>query len=345
MTRKCVSLFSGGLDSMLALAIMARMGFEVTAYHGVSIFHDKGDGQDHIDEIRNRCFELGAHDVVCTNMNQKMIAFTKNPQYGIGSMLNACVDCRVMNVLEAKRVMEEVGAGFLVTGEVLGQRPMSQKRNAVARIDKILRGHGLDGLLLRPLSAKLLDPTIPEKEGWVDREKLYELYGRNRRPQMEMAEEFGITSYPAPAGGCLLTDPGFCIRMQEEMETDPEWDEEDVRWLRCGRHYRISPTTKIIVSRNEAEGNIMFDLMKEGDIAFIAIDRPGAFSVIHGPATDEARRVACGLAVYYSKLRDQGEARICLQKPGQEMEDGEIIGTMPVVTPEEVDDIYVGTRK
>jgi tRNA-specific 2-thiouridylase len=211
--------------------------------------------------------------------------------------------------------MHETGASFLITGEVLGERPMSQRKDAMRIIE---RESGLDGLILRPLSAKLLPPTIPEKEGWVDREKLLSIQGRSRKPQIELASHFGINDYPCPAGGCLLTDPGFAQRMRDLMEYHPDFDLNDVHLLKVGRHLRLLPELKAVVGRNERENEQILTFAQEEDMIFHLVDFPGPVTLLRGKTEREFEELTASITAYYSKARNDKKIRIgCRKFPEQ----------------------------
>lgn len=344
MPRTCVVMCSGGLDSLLALGSMVRQGLRTIAFHGVSVFHDKAEDEGHLDRLRAQLLRIGADEVVFRDQTDAMIAFTNHPRFGYGKHLNACIDCRIMTIATAKTVMDETKADFIASGEVIGQRPMSQRRDAMRTVEREIASLGLDGLLLRPLCAKLLDPTIPETEGWVDRESLFDFEGRNRKPQMALAREWGITDYPTPAGGCLLTDEGFSNRLRDLMENTPGWSADDVRLLRIGRHYRISPATKIVVCRNEDEANRIKELTRPGDTFLSISDRPGALVLVRGLMDDEARRIATGLAVHYSKLRNDDTARVHAWPAETDLSkvERDDLGLCARVDPNAVQNLYIG---
>jgi tRNA-specific 2-thiouridylase len=247
---KAIALLSGGLDSTLAVLTIMRQGVDVTAV--TFLTHFGCDISDSSSCSRNPfpAAEKFGFQVKLSHLADRFIAVVKNPKHGHGKNMNPCIDCRILMLEEAREFMEMTGSDFIVTGEVLGQRPMSQQRNTLAMIEKEA---GLKGYVLRPLSAKLMDMTIPEKEGLVDREKLYAFNGRSRKPQMALAEEFGLTDYPAPAGGCLLTEPNYSYRLKELLHHDPDPSLEELHLLRLGRHFRLSPTCKAIVGRDERE--------------------------------------------------------------------------------------------
>ncbi len=213
--------------------------------------------------------------------------------------------------------MKKVGASFLITGEVLGERPMSQRRDALRIIE---RDSKLEGLILRPLSAKLLEATIPEKEGWMDRERLLAIKGRSRKPQMQLADQFGLTEYPCPAGGCLLTDPGFASRLKDLFEHS-EADLNDVQLLKLGRHFRLSPRTKLIVGRDEGENAKLLTLARPGDFCFQVADFPGPITIARGELNSESISEACALTARYSKAKEEESIKVDYWKlPGTEVQ-------------------------
>jgi len=203
--------------------------------------------------------------------------------------------------------MEESGASFIVTGEVLGQRPMSQRRDAMRLIEKEA---GLKGLILRPLSARFLPVTIPEKEGWVNREKLLDISGRSRKPQIRLAAHFGIHDYPCPAGGCLLTDPGFARRMKDLMIHDLDFSLNDVHLLKMGRHYRLSPKTKLVVGRNEEENRKIEAFSQRGDVLLKTVRFPGPLSLLRGDAEATEMDMAASITARYSKAKGMEKVEI-----------------------------------
>ncbi|MFQ6101317.1 MAG: hypothetical protein ACE5OS_08805 [Anaerolineae bacterium] len=262
MSPKAIALLSGGLDSTLAVKLILDQGIAVEALNFVTPFcncNRKGrcEAKHVADELDIPCKTIAITD--------EFFQVIRNPRHGYGSGMNPCLDCRILMFSRARERMEKISAAFVFTGEVLGQRPMSQHRRAMRTIE---RESGLDGRLLRPLSARLLEPTLPEKEGLVDREKLLALQGRSRKPQMALAEELGISDYPCPAGGCLLTDPGFARRMRDLMRFRPDFDLNDINLLKIGRHFRLSPQTKAVVGRNEEENHRLLILARQRDLLF-----------------------------------------------------------------------------
>jgi tRNA U34 2-thiouridine synthase MnmA/TrmU len=257
---KAVGLLSGGLDSTLAVKLMIDQGVEVHVLNFVTPFCTctrKGCKHE-----ASRVAELFNIPVKIISAGKAYIEKIKNPKYGYGSNMNPCIDCRIFMFQKAKKYMGEIGACFIVTGEVLGQRPMSQHKKALKLIEK---ESGLENLVVRPLSAKLFSPTIPEEKQWIDREKLLSIQGRRRIPQMELADKIGVKNYPCPAGGCRLTDPGFAKRLREAFEHDEDTI-NNINLLRYGRHFRLESGAKVIVGRNEEENKILKGFQDENDI-------------------------------------------------------------------------------
>ncbi len=342
MSPKCIALFSGGLDSTLALAVIARQDVEVIAFHATHVFNPRTDQDEGRQMLAARAMSLGAREIIFREASSGMINLTKAPAHGYGKNLNACLDCRMLTIGMGGKVMDETGADFIISGEVVGQRPMSQRRDAMSILDRHLENTGLAGKLLRPLCARQLEPTIPETSGMVDREKLYGFSGRSRKPQMALAAELGISDYPTPAGGCLLTDAGFCMRLKDLMDNQPGWNEQDARLLRVGRHFRLTLRTKIIASRRDVENDALEKLAASTDTLFITRDRPGAIVMIRGEAGDEARRIAAGLAVYYSKFRNAGKAGVSCWQPGSGYDERRNLGVQPVIDPADLGEMYIG---
>ncbi|MCC8165672.1 MAG: hypothetical protein LIQ31_05890, partial [Planctomycetes bacterium] len=250
---KCIVLLSGGLDSLLALRLMTVQGIEAIALHSVNCFHGTERIEAKKAALTRRAAELGAADIVFPDLATRVVDVTKNPSHGYGKHLNACIDCRLLTVRAGFDEMARRGGDFVVTGEVVGQRPMSQRRDAIALADRKVAEWGYPGRLLRPLSAKLLDTTVPERDGLVDPAYLYDISGRARDRQMALAQELGLGEYPSPAGGCLLTDPGFSQRLAVLMTFNPDWRAEDAHLLKVGRHFQVTPEARIIASRREEE--------------------------------------------------------------------------------------------
>ncbi len=333
MNRKAISLLSGGLDSILATKLMLDQGIEVEALNFVTTFCTcTRKGCQSAAKVAAEKFGI---PLKIFNIQEEYLEVVKNPKHGYGSHMNPCIDCRIMIFKKAKEYMEQIGASFLFTGEVLGERPMSQRRDAIMLIEKEA---GLKGLVVRPLSAQHFDPTIPEKEGIVDRNRLLDIKGRSRKPQISLAGEFGIRDYPCPAGGCLLTDPGFAKRMQDLIVHD-ELTVENVKLLKVGRHFRLSDRVRLVVGRDEKENAILETFFKNGDLVLQVRDVPSPLAIVRG---DDARRFlrdACGIVASHTKAKDRascdvqfrtfpdgGEAFLTVTPVGRETVEGVRIG-------------------
>jgi tRNA U34 2-thiouridine synthase MnmA/TrmU len=282
------------LDSTLAVSLVLDQDIEVEALNFVTPFcqcNRKGRCEAlHVAEQ----FGIPCRTVAVTDEFFEVI---RQPKHGYGSGMNPCLDCRILMFTKARQRMEETGADFVFTGEVLGERPMSQRRDAMRIIE---RESGLDGRLLRPLCARLLPPTIPEQEGLVDREKLLAISGRSRKPQMALAAEYGIDDYPCPAGGCLLTDPGFALRMRDLVRHTPGFGLNDVQLLKVGRHFRLSPLAKAVVGRNRDENQHIVTLACPEDL-FLEVQGWGSpITLLRGKAGAQEIRLAAAITVRYS---------------------------------------------
>jgi tRNA-specific 2-thiouridylase len=297
---KAIALLSGGLDSTLSAKMILEQGIELEALNFLTIFCTCTTRGETCLASQKAVDALGI-PLKVINVSEEYLHVVKHPKHGYGSNMNPCIDCRIFMLKKAKTYMEEMDASFLVTGEVLGERPMSQRRDAMRLIEKEAE---LDGLILRPLSAKLLPPSIPEKEGWVDREKLLKIQGRSRKPQIQLADHFGIRDYPCPAGGCLLTDPGFSKRMKDLIISDPNFSLNDIHLLKIGRHFRFSPKLKLVVGRNEEE-NQKIQTYSRGEDVLLRLSRyPGPLSLLRGEAGEEEIEKAAAITARYSKVKD-----------------------------------------
>jgi tRNA U34 2-thiouridine synthase MnmA/TrmU len=238
----------------------------------------------------------------------------RSPKFGYGSAMNPCVDCRIFTFNSAKKYMEEVGASFIITGEVLGQRPMSQRKDPMFLIE---RESGLEGLILRPLSAKLLPPTIPEKEGIVDREKLLSIVGRSRKEQIKVADDFKIEDYPCASGGCLLTDKNFSAKLKDSFEHEDKVGWTDIKMLTLGRHFRINDSAAAVLGRNEEE-NRRIEVLGSKGMLFKPENFSGPTLFLDGDLDDETARIAGGIILRFSKSDNGEEPLICYKKGSEE---------------------------
>ncbi|MCX5716943.1 MAG: hypothetical protein NTW44_01270 [Nitrospirae bacterium] len=234
------------------------------------------------------------------HLGDKFISIVKNPKYGYGRNMNPCIDCRILMLKEAKELMNITGFNFIITGEVIGQRPMSQMRNTLAMIDKKA---GVSGIVLRPLSAKLFEPTIPEINGIVDSDKLHAFNGRSRKQQMALAKEFGLTDYPMPAGGCLLTEPNYSFRLRELLNYNPNPSLKDLHLLRAGRHFRLSPSCKAIVGRDEKDNDNIESLAGEGDYILSVENFGSPVTLLTGDGSQDFINLAAAICARYSDAK------------------------------------------
>lgn len=296
---KAIALLSGGLDSTLAARMMKDQGIELEALNFLTVFCTCTNRGETCLASQKAVSGLGI-PLKVLNVSEEYLEVVKHPVHGYGSHMNPCIDCRIFMLKKAKAYMDETGASFMVTGEVLGQRPMSQRRDAMRLIEKET---GLEGFILRPLSAKYFPVTVPEKEGWVDREKLLNFQGRSRKPQIKLAGVFGIHDYPCPAGGCLLTDPQFARRMKDLAVHDPGFSLNDVHLLKVGRHFRLNPRLKLVVGRNEEENQKIQTFSREEDILFRLMDRPGPLSLLRGEADGAAIEISAAVTARYGKSK------------------------------------------
>jgi tRNA-uridine 2-sulfurtransferase len=304
---KAVALYSGGLDSTLAILAVMKQGIEVKAVTFLNHFGCDITDKSSCSKNPFAAAQQFGFEVKLCHLSDKFINIVKNPKFGHGKNMNPCMDCRILMLREAKEFMDIVNADFIITGEVIGQRPMSQRRDALDIID---RETGLRGHILRPLSAKLLKPTIPEQTGLVNRELLYGFGGRTRKPQMALAAEFGLTDYPLPASGCLLTEPNYSYRLSESLAYDRDPSLDDLNLLRVGRHFRLSDTCKVIVGRNEEENNAILMILGEKGTFLKAEDHAGPIAVIRGEANDELVRIAASLCARYSDGKHLSELHV-----------------------------------
>jgi tRNA U34 2-thiouridine synthase MnmA/TrmU len=300
MNKKAVILLSGGLDSTLAAKMMLDEGIELIGINFVTSFCTctKKGCRHQASKVAD---ELGIK-ITVRNITEEYLEVVKNPRFGYGSGVNPCIDCRIFTFKKAKEFMETIGASFVVTGEVLGERPMSQRRDAIMIIE---RESGLKRLILRPLSAQLFDPTIPEEAGVINREKLLSISGRSRKPQIELAAKLNITEYPCPAGGCLLTDPQFSKRAKDLLMHN-EFTLENVKLLKPGRYFRLSDSCKLVVGRNERENDAILELAKEGDILMNAGDVPAPIGLLRGEVKEKDLEAGLQIVARYADKEEIG---------------------------------------
>jgi tRNA U34 2-thiouridine synthase MnmA/TrmU len=309
---KAIALLSGGLDSILAVKVMVDLGFEVIALNMKTPFCTC-DGKD-------TCYsQLTAEKLKIPLRRiyggEDYLEIVKNPKHGYGKNMNPCLDCRVFLFRKAKELVEEEGAGFVFTGEVLGERPMSQRKDAMNLIE---RESGLRGRVLRPLSAKLLEPTLMEKEGVVDRSKLLDIQGRSRKPQLALAGRYEIDYFPCPAGGCLLTDPAFAPKLRESIEQGED-SMRHVILLKVGRHFRTPSGAKIIAGRDKGENEVLMGLASAAEPKFTAHGYKSTYALLLGEPIKEDKIWAARVCARYCDGKDSGSipVRMWLDSPSE----------------------------
>jgi tRNA U34 2-thiouridine synthase MnmA/TrmU len=317
-----IGLLSGGLDSALASRLIQNQGIEVKAVNFYTGFcttdfrrqvnRKKAKGKVYVNESLQTAAQLGVEieyiDISATYIKDVLM----EPKYGYGKAINPCLDCRSYMLRRAKNYMEEHDAQFVFTGEVLGQRPMSQYRRA---LDIVAKESGLEGLLVRPLSAQLLPPTVPELRGWINREKLGSISGRSRKEQYRLAEKLGVSVFSQPAGGCCsLADKNYALKMNdllEHMEEGKIPSLDDVILLKVGRHFRPSDKLKVVVGRDEVE-NVFLERRYSGNgrLMFTSIDVVGPVTLAEGQLGEEEIRVTAAITARYSDHENGGPVRI-----------------------------------
>ena len=325
MSRKAVALISGGLDSMLAARLIQQQGVRVEGINFYTGFCVEG----HTHAIRNRdrgrdkrnnalwvAEQLGIklHIIDIVEEYKDVVI---NPKYGYGANLNPCLDCKIFMLHKAQEWIGEHGFDFIVTGEVIGQRPKSQLKRLMPLIS---RESGAEDRLLRPLCALNLAPTLPEREGWVDRARLKDFSGRSRKPQMALAAEFGFEDYAQPAGGCcFLTDQKYSVKLQDLWDNRGrrEYELDDIMLLKVGRHIRPSKSYKLIIAREEGETNFlsgyrhMFQSIK-------TVSHAGPLTLVEGEPLDDAQiELACAITARFSKGRDADSVELLYSDRGQ----------------------------
>ena len=317
---RAIGLISGGLDSALAVAVVRRLGVDVLGLHvaiGYSaatmrreIAGDKAADIAAEESARmSAAFGVGVRILDCT---VEYFDVLLHPRHGYGANANPCIDCHLFMIRKAKEIMDREGAHFVFTGEVLGQRPMSQNYRALELIDAEC---GLGGLLVRPLSAKLLPETAPERNGWLPRDGLLDIQGRSRRRQMELAGELGITGYSSPAGGCMLTDENYAAKLKDWMRHRGEaaLTHEETLLFSVGRHFRLSPSVKIVVGRREAE-NLYIERAWRGEWLAVPLDGPGPTVLVQGQPTEKDLRAAASFVARYCDAKGSPAVKVAVRR-------------------------------
>jgi tRNA-specific 2-thiouridylase len=323
---KAVALLSGGLDSSLAVRMMLEQDIDVEAVAVKTPFCDFDCGKGCGQRVKEVADELGIK-LKTVYFGEEYLRMLKNPKHGYGSGMNPCIDCRGMMYNAAKEHMKKTNADFIITGEVLFQRPMSQNNRALRIIEKEA---GMESKVLRPLSAKHLPPTEAEKMGLIKRENMGDIKGRSRKGQLALARHFGISDPPNAAGGCLLTDPSFSKRVKDIIDHSNDVPTlNDIELLKVGRHFRITKDAKLVVGRNKDENEIIKALATEDDIIIEVKDYVGPTCMLRCKNHDDSLLKTCGaIAARYSDAPKQETSKISIIFKGW-------IGEM-IVTPVDV---------
>lgn len=328
---KAVVLLSGGLDSTLALKLLLEQGIDIEAVNFVSPFCLCGKGGCGASKVAEK---LGV-PLKLISVGEEYLKIVRRPKHGYGKNMNPCIDCRIFMLKKAKKYAKQTGASFIVTGEVLGERPMSQHFKALQTIEKEA---GLKNMILRPLSAKLLPETITEQKGLVDRQKLLDIQGRSRKRQMQLADEFSITDYPCPSGGCLLTYKEFADKVRDIFEHKRRVTAKDVALLKLGRHFRVGKN-KIVVGRDKSEDELLVKMKYPSDYCFEVPNCGSPITILQGAKTKAAIRKAAELTAYHSD-----DKKACVQvRFGREKLNRTIDVARP--TSEEVENWRVAQKK
>jgi len=300
---RALGLMSGGLDSSLAAMTLMRQGVEVTGIAFVTPFFGADRARKAAEQIG---FPLIARDI--SDIHLEMV---KNPRYGYGRNLNPCIDCHAMMFRLAGEMMVAEGFDFLFSGEVLGQRPMSQNLTALKTVAK---HSGVPDKILRPLSAKLLPITAMEEAGLVDREQLLDIQGRSRRRQQELAKEWNLTDYPSSGGGCLLTEKSFTGRLRDLLTHNPQATPTDVELLKCGRCFRLSDHATLALGRNQSDNERLKSFARDTDFLLRAENFSGPLGVVSGEPDDNALEIAAAVVASYGKGKNEAQVTVLLQR-------------------------------
>lgn len=315
---KAVALLSGGLDSSLAVRMMLEQGVDVEAVAVKTPFCDFDCGKGCGHRVQEVADELGIK-LKTVYFGEEYLRMLKNPKYGYGSGMNPCIDCRGMMYNAAKEHMKKTNADFVITGEVLFQRPMSQNNRALHIIEKETC---MESKVLRPLSAKHLPATDAEKSGLINREKMGDIKGRSRKGQLALAKHFGMSDPPNAAGGCLLTDPSFSKRVRDIIKYSSDIPTlNDIELLKVGRHFRISDYAKFIVGRNKEENGIINALATDGDIIMEVKEYVGPTCILRCKDYDNSLLLTCAaIAARYSDAPRQEASKISITFKGHKKE-------------------------
>ncbi|MBK1992167.1 MnmA/TRMU family protein [Campylobacter sp. 2018MI35] len=302
---KALALFSGGLDSMLAMKLITSQGIEVKA---LNINIGFGSTSDKSEIMAKRAAMVGASFEMIDVKNEYLQKVLFNPKYGYGKHFNPCIDCHAFMFKTALSMLKDENAHFIITGEVLGQRPMSQRFDAMAKVKTLAQDE--EDLILRPMCAKNLAPTKPEREGWVDREKLEGISGRSRKRQLELAKNFNLEDFESPGGGCLLTIESFSKKIKDFISFDKNMQVNDAQLLKYGRHLRLPNNSKMIIGRNELENELLKNLKTPKYEEIKLFDLVGAYSLVNANINEEDLNLALKIALTYTKCKESKKYKL-----------------------------------
>jgi tRNA-specific 2-thiouridylase len=325
-----IIMFSGGLDSVCATHLLLSQGLKLKALHFVLPFYS-GLGM-HFEPVKAAAEKLGV-PLEIIEEGEEYLAVVKNPAFGFGRNANPCVDCRIYRLGRARKVMEAEGASFIATGEVVGQRPMSQRMDCLHKIENHT---GLKGYLIRPLSAKLMPPTVAEQKNIIDREKLLSISGRGRKEQIAYAHKFGLV-HGTPAGGCILTNEKTAGRFNDLVRCKPDFGLEDFKLIAWGRHFRLSPSCKLIVGRDDPDNAALEKIASAADgLLYLPDNIPGPLSILRGDSIQEFKMKSASLIARHTKFRNEKSCRVVFKYAGKE----EVVDALPA-TEEECDRLRI----
>ena len=323
---RALGLCSGGLDSMLAGLILRNQDIDVQWITFETPFFSS--------QKARKASEITGIPLSVEDITEEYLPMLKNPPVGYGKWMNPCMDCHSLMFRIAGRHMKDRGFDFLFSGEVLGQRPMSQTKPSLRYVEK---HSGFDGYILRPLSARRLPETVPEKNGWVNRDLLYDFSGRSRKPQIKLAKAFGITDYPAPAGGCLLTDKGYSNRLKDLFQYQENFTVPELHLLKYGRHFRLENKAKLIVGRTKWDNQHIIKYHNpKTDTLVKAMRIPGPFILIPHGADQPTVNLAASVCIGYSKTPNEVPVEILVKSPK-----GRETITSPGISPDEIREFII----
>jgi len=306
---RALGMVSGGIDSTLALMALRRQGIDVTGVAFVTPFFGA--------ERAKVAAQTIDHPLIIKNISEIHLQMLKNPKYGYGRNMNPCIDCHALMFRLAGEIMEQQDFDFLFSGEVLGQRPMSQNANALRSVAKL---SGYPDKILRPLSAKLLPITPMEEQGLVDREQLLDIQGRSRKRQQQLAKEWDYPDFPSSSGGCLLTEVGFSNQLRDLLEHKPEADINDVELLKVGRQFRLSPTAKLVVGRNKADNERLQKLSEDCLLTLRCANFSGPLGVFCGEENPVDLQTAAAILASYGKGKDEEQIEVLFIRDDERFE-------------------------